>query len=126
MLEYPDDDVRSVSVTATAAFLYAYQRSGQPEGIRAFNNLMTKFIPKLAENITDDWEHSVVVSSLESFTNLLKDCKQATTAIPGTPEKIMMCITKLAIEVKESEIKFDTVHVSFLVQMRALFSRFYY
>ena len=95
MLEYPDDDVRSVSVTATAAFLYAYQRSGQPEGIRAFNNLMTKFIPKLAENITDDWEHSVVVSSLESFTNLLKDCKQATTAIPDTPEKIMMCITKL-------------------------------
>ena len=33
---------------------------------------------------------------------------------------------EVAIEVKESEIKFDTVHVSFLVQMRALFSRFYY
>lgn len=32
---------------------------------------------------------------------------------------------EMAIEVKESEIKFDTVHVSFLVQMRTSFvSRF--
>ena len=32
---------------------------------------------------------------------------------------------EMAIEVKESEIKFDTVHVSFLVKMRtSFFSRF--
>lgn len=34
---------------------------------------------------------------------------------------------EMAIEVKESEIKFDTVHVSFLVQMHTSFvSRFYF
>ena len=56
---------------------------------------MIKFIPKLVGIITEDSETSVVVSALESFTNLLKDCSQSVTSIPGAPEQIVMCITKL-------------------------------
>ena len=35
MLEFVEDYVKAAAVSATATFLYAYHRSGRPEGIQA-------------------------------------------------------------------------------------------
>ena len=95
MLDYPDDDVRGAAVLATAAFLTAYYKSGRPEGLKAFNTDTARFIPKLAEMVEEESEHNVVVNSLDGITEMLKHCKQAVTALPGVPEKIVMCVTKI-------------------------------
>ena len=53
------------------------------------------FIPKLCDMVEEETEHSVVVSSLDGITELLKHCKTPVTTLPGIPEKIVTAITKI-------------------------------
>ena len=61
----------------------------------AFTKGTTGFIPKLCEMIEEESEHSVVISSLDGITEMLKHCKLGVTSLPGIPEKIVSSVTKI-------------------------------
>jgi len=95
MLDYPDGEVRCAAVLATAAFLTAYNKSGQADGVEAFVKGTTSFIPKLCEMVETEGEHPLVTTSLDGIAEMLKHNKQAVTGIPGVPEMIVKSVTKI-------------------------------
>jgi len=95
MMDYPDDDVKSAALAATSQFLVSYLKSGQPDGIAAYEKGAREFIPMLTNMVEEDVENSVVVAALDAITEMLKQCKQDITKFPGHPEKIVKCITKI-------------------------------
>jgi len=95
LMDYPDEEVRGAAILATAAFLVAYFKSGQADGLEAFTKGTTGLVPKLCEMVEEESEHSVVVSSLDAITELLKHCKQGVTSLQGVPEMVVACITKI-------------------------------
>jgi len=95
LLDYPQEEVRAAAIVATAFFLIAYFKSGQEDGMKAFNKFTSELIPKICEMVEDEPEHVVVTASLEAITELLRKCKQAITGMQDVPEKILQCVTKI-------------------------------
>lgn len=95
LLDYPDDEVRGAAILATAAFLVAYYKSGQADGMEAFKKGCAGFIPKLCEMVEEEAEYSVVVSALDGIAEMLKHCKTGATSIDKIPELIVQCVSKI-------------------------------
>lgn len=95
LLDYPDYDVRCAAIEATAYFLIAYHKSGSDEGRERFIKGAEEFIASLCENVVEEEEHQVVISSLDAITEMLKQTKQAVTELAGVVEKVVGCVQKI-------------------------------
>ena len=94
-MDYLEEDVRRAAIDATAHFLIAYYKSGNPEGVDAFNTGLIGFLPRLTKMVLEEEDHGIVLSALEAITELLKECKQGVTAVAGNPEAIVNCVSKI-------------------------------
>ena len=63
--------------------------------MEAFTKGATGFLPKLCEMVEEETEHTVVISSLDGITELLKHCKQGVTSLKNVPEIIVKSVTKI-------------------------------
>jgi len=95
LMDYLEEDVRRAAIDATAHFLIAYYKSGNPEGVAAFNTGLSGFLPRLTKMVLEEEDHGIVLSALEAITELLKECKQGVTAVAGNPEAIVNCVSKI-------------------------------
>jgi len=95
LLDYPDYDVRCAAIEATAYFLIAYHKSGSDEGRERFVKGVEQFMNSLCENVLEEDEHQVVITSLDAVAEVLKQTKGAVTSVPGVVEKVVTCVQKI-------------------------------
>jgi hypothetical protein len=95
LLDYPDYDVRSAAMDATAHFLIAYFKSGSAEGLQLFAKDMPALVARLCEAVVEEEEHQIVIAALDALTTLLKECKEGVTGVQGHPEMIVACVQKI-------------------------------
>ncbi|XP_057341318.1 importin-4-like [Microplitis mediator] len=93
LINYPQDDIKKVSLDALAQFCINFSKIYSSEGKQALLKALSVFIPKLSEIIRLDIEATVVISGLEALAELLKEVKGEVLVGEGHKEAIMNCVT---------------------------------
>ncbi|KAH0534823.1 importin-4-like [Cotesia glomerata] len=93
LVNYPQDDIKKVSIDALAQFCINFSKIYSNEGKQALLKALSVFIPKLSELIRLDVEAAVVISGLEALAELLKEIKIDVLVGEGHKEAIMNCVT---------------------------------
>uniref|UniRef100_A0A1A9UP14 26S proteasome non-ATPase regulatory subunit 5 n=1 Tax=Glossina austeni TaxID=7395 RepID=A0A1A9UP14_GLOAU len=94
MIDHPQEDIRKVSIDALTSFIIALYRQKDVQGV---NNALKILIPKLGHIVREDEEVNVVLSALESFSNLLKKLKHNALRTEEMREIIFTCINDVLL-----------------------------
>ncbi|KAI9587679.1 importin-4-like [Glossina fuscipes] len=94
MIDHPQEDIRKVSIDALTSFIIALYRQKDVQGV---NNALKILIPKLGHIVREDEEVNVVLSALESFSNLLKKLKHNALPTEEMREIIFTCINDVLL-----------------------------
>jgi len=95
LIDYLEEDVRRAAIDATAHFVIAYYKSGNSDGLQAFQQGLSVLLPRLVSMVADEEEHGIVLACLDSISELLKECKTGVTSVEGYPEAIVGCVQKI-------------------------------
>lgn len=90
MIDHPQEDIRKVSIDALTTFIVALFKHNDLQGV---SNAIVILIPKLGRIIREDEEVSVVLSALDSFSDLLKELKQLAMPSDEMRDTIFQCIS---------------------------------
>ncbi|XP_063703113.1 importin-4-like [Culicoides brevitarsis] len=104
-INFPNEDIRRVSVEALKQFVISLFKLGDIEGSQ---RALLILIPKLSELIRTDEERLVVIAALDAFNEILRNLKGAGITADGQKEAIFGCITdvlngKVACQYEEQE-----------------------
>lgn len=91
LINYPQDDIRKVSVEALLQFCITLHKYNY-EDKKLLYNFLQMFIPKCAELIRTDEERSVVTVCLDAYSALLEELKGDVLFGEGHKEAIMNCV----------------------------------
>ena len=63
--------------------------------MEAFKKGASELVPKLCNFVEEESEHTIVVTALDSLTELLKHTKTGVTSLDKVPEMIVHCVSKI-------------------------------
>lgn len=89
LINYPQDDIRRVSVEALTQFTVSFYQMKNADAVRTS---VTILIPKLSEIIRTDEERNVVMAALEAFNELLDKLKGDTFSLEDQKDAIFECV----------------------------------
>ncbi|XP_055703299.1 importin-4-like [Phlebotomus papatasi] len=89
LINYPQDDIRRVSVEALTQFTVSFYQMKNADAVRTS---VTILIPKLSEIIRTDEERNVVMAALEAFNELLDKLKGDTFSLDDQKDAIFECV----------------------------------
>lgn len=89
LINYPNEDIRKVSVEALAQFIVSLHKLNNFEAVQ---RTLLILIPKLSELIRVDEERVVVMAALDAYNYLLTELKCNAVQIDGQKDAIFACI----------------------------------